>query len=71
MSLRKIIQDADLDARRTFLTGMARSMLGVGAAATFGPHAVAGALTGDARQDPKGQPPSSSWMALTGWTSRP
>ncbi|MFK7739668.1 MAG: DUF1501 domain-containing protein [Planctomycetota bacterium] len=49
MSLRKIIQQSDVDTRRTFLSGMAQSMLGVGAAATFGPQAIAAAM-----QDPKG-----------------
>ena len=49
MSLRKIIQKADHNTRRTFLSGMAQSMLGVGAAATFGPSVVAQAL----RQDPQ------------------
>ena len=46
MSINKTIRAADLDSRRTFLTGMARSMLGVGAAATFGPDLVAGSLNG-------------------------
>jgi hypothetical protein len=50
MSLRKIIRGADEGSRRTFLTGMAQSMLGVGAAASFGPSLVAQALA----QDPQG-----------------
>ncbi|MBZ0154570.1 MAG: DUF1501 domain-containing protein [Planctomycetes bacterium] len=45
MTLRNLIRGSDLDTRRTFLGGMARSLLGVGAAATFGPAAVARALT--------------------------
>jgi len=50
MSLRKLIRGADLDTRRTFLSRIARTSLGVGAAATFGPRAVAQALL----QDPQG-----------------
>ena len=44
MSLRKIIRGADEGTRRSFLSGMAQSMLGVGAAATFGPDLVANSL---------------------------
>ncbi|MBL8732188.1 MAG: DUF1501 domain-containing protein [Planctomycetes bacterium] len=44
MTLRNLIRGSDLDTRRSFLGGMARSLLGVGAAATFGPAAVARAL---------------------------
>lgn len=44
MTLRDLIRGSDLDTRRSFLGGMARSLLGVGAAATFGPAAVARAL---------------------------
>lgn len=51
MSLRKLIRGADAGTRRTFLSGMAQSMLGVGAAATFGPSLVANTLG----QDPKTQ----------------
>ncbi|HIE71729.1 MAG TPA: DUF1501 domain-containing protein, partial [Planctomycetes bacterium] len=51
MSLRKLIRGADAGTRRTFLSGMAQSMLGVGAAATFGPGLVANTLG----QDPKTQ----------------
>ena len=50
MSLRKTIRGADSATRRTFLSGVAQSMLGVGAAASFGPNAVAQALW----QDPQG-----------------
>ena len=36
MSLRNKSRGVDLDTRRTFLSGMARSMFGVGAGAVFG-----------------------------------
>ena len=49
MTLRDLIKTTDGATRRSFLTGMAGSLLGVGAAATFGPRAVASALL----QDPK------------------
>ena len=49
MSIRKTVRGADVDTRRTFLSGMARSMFGVGAGAMFGPSLIAGALN----QDPK------------------
>ena len=49
MTLRDLIQTTDGATRRSFLTGMAGSLLGVGAAATFGPRAIASALL----QDPK------------------
>ena len=61
MTLRKLTRGADLDTRRTFLTGMAGSMLGVGAAATFGPRAVAQALT----QDPQ-KPVGWDYRELSG-----
>lgn len=52
MSLRKIIRGADEATRRTFLSNMARSTLGVGAAASIGgPSLIAQALT----QDPQGK----------------
>jgi hypothetical protein len=50
MTLDDLIRGADIDTRRTFLTRMAGSLLGVGAAAAFGPSALASALT--AAQDP-------------------
>ena len=50
-ALRHLARGADLDTRRSFLSGLAGSMLGVGAAATFGPNAVASALR--AAQDPQ------------------
>lgn len=50
MTLKHLIRGTDLATRRTFLTGIAQSLLGVGAAATFGPNAVARALM----QDPQG-----------------
>lgn len=53
MSLRKIIRGADEGTRRTFLTGMAQSMLGVGAAAGFGPSLVAQALGQDPQNPTK------------------
>ena len=56
MSLRKIIRGADEGTRRSFLSGMAQSMLGVGAAATFGPDLVANSLRLGSpllNQDPK------------------
>lgn len=53
MSLRKIIRGADEGTRRTFLTGMAQSMLGVGAAASFGPSLVAQALSQDPQNPTK------------------
>ena len=49
MSLRNTIRGVDLDTRRTFLSGMARSMFGVGAGAVFGPSLLAQTLN----QDPK------------------
>ncbi len=53
MTLRDLIDGTDLDTRRHFLGAMARSLLGVGAAATFGPQALAQALRqGFPPQDP-------------------
>jgi uncharacterized protein (DUF1501 family) len=52
MTLHDLIAGTDIQGRRTFLTGMASSLLGVGAAAAFGPAAVARALT----QDPPAPP---------------
>ncbi|HEB52289.1 MAG TPA: DUF1501 domain-containing protein [bacterium] len=65
MSLRKTIRGADHGSRRTFLAGMAQSLLGVGAAATFGPSGLARALNGpvptgslfDELQDPQDPKP--------------
>ena len=54
MNLRQIARAADLETRRSFLTQTARSVLGVGAAATFGPAALAQALQSPSNpQDPK------------------
>jgi hypothetical protein len=44
MTLRHLIRSTDAPTRRTFLSGMASSLLGVGAAAAFGPRALAQAL---------------------------
>jgi len=52
MTLRNLIRGIDLATRRHFLTGMAGSLLGVSAAATFGPRALAQTLLQDP-QDPK------------------
>lgn len=52
MTLRNLIRGTDLATRRHFLTGMAGSLLGVSAAATFGPRALAQTLLQDP-QDPK------------------
>lgn len=57
MSLRKTIRGADDATRRTFLSGMAQSMLGVGAAATFGPQLVANSLSQDPKKTTAGQKP--------------
>ena len=55
MTLRDLIQKTDLAGRRTFLSGMASSMLGVSAGATFGPRAIAAALGQNPAQDPAGR----------------
>jgi len=47
MTFRDLIRGTDLETRRTFLGGMARTMLGASAAATFGPSAIARALGQD------------------------
>lgn len=47
MTFRDLIRGTDLDTRRTFLGGMARSLLGASAVATFGPSALARALGQD------------------------
>ena len=47
MTLRNLITATDLDTRRTFLRSMASSLLGVSAAATFGPRALAAQLAQD------------------------
>ncbi|HEX5051608.1 MAG TPA: DUF1501 domain-containing protein [Planctomycetota bacterium] len=47
MTLRNLIAGTDLETRRVFLGGMAQSLLGVGAAAAFGPAAIARALAQD------------------------
>lgn len=53
MTLRNLIRGTDLDTRRAFLGSMARSLLGVGAVATFGPRSIAQALqNGFTPQDP-------------------
>jgi hypothetical protein len=52
MSLRDLSRAADLPTRRSFVGGAARSLLGVGAAAMFGPRAIAQALA----QDPAAGP---------------
>lgn len=44
MSFHKNLKKADHETRRTFLSGVAHSMLGVGAAATFGPSLIARSL---------------------------
>lgn len=49
MTLHDLIRSTDIPTRRTFLAGLARSLLGVGATATFGPSAIARSL----RQDPQ------------------
>lgn len=49
MTLHDLIRGTDLPTRRSFLSRLAGSLLGVGAAATFGPSAVARAL----QQDPQ------------------
>lgn len=57
MSLRKTIRSADAGSRRTFLSGLAQSMLGASAAATFGPGLIASSLNGGSLngQDPQGK----------------
>ena len=57
MSLRNKIRGVDLDTRRTFLSGMARSMFGVGAGAVFGPGLIAGALNQGPQGPTTGQDP--------------
>lgn len=47
MTFHDLIRGADLDTRRAFLGGLARRLLGASVAATFGPAAVAQALTQD------------------------
>ncbi len=47
MTFKHLIRGTDPATRRTFQTGIAQSLLGVGAAATFGPNAVARALLQD------------------------
>lgn len=47
MSFRDLIRGTDIDTRRTFLGNMARTMLGASAVATFGPSAIARAITQD------------------------
>ena len=47
MTLPDLIAGTDIQGRRSFLTRMASSLLGVGAAAAFGPEVVARALTQD------------------------
>lgn len=52
MTLHDLIRGTDLATRRSFLSRMAGSLLGVGAAATFGPSAVARSLL-QGPQDPQ------------------
>jgi hypothetical protein len=47
MNIRDLSRAADADTRRNFVRGVAQSMLGVGAAAVFGPAALARALGQD------------------------
>lgn len=47
MTLHDLIRTTDLPTRRLFLSRLAGSLLGVGAAARFGPAAIAGALAQD------------------------
>ncbi len=47
MTLHDLIRGTDVATRRSFLTRMAGSLLGVGAAATFGPAAIARSLYQD------------------------
>jgi hypothetical protein len=56
MTFRKLVRGADIDTRRAFLDRAARSMLGVGAAATFGPSAIAQALNDSSLQNPQQDP---------------
>ena len=58
MSLRNTLRGVDIDTRRTFLSGMARSMFGVGAAAMFGPSLLARSLNqGPTTRGPGAQDP--------------
>ena len=50
MTLHDLIRGTDLPTRRHFLSRVAGSLLGVGAAGAFGPRALAQALA----QDPQG-----------------
>lgn len=59
MTLRDLIARTDLEGRRTFLSGMASSVLGVTAGATFGPRGIAAALA----QNPTGQNPAGRTAA--------
>lgn len=47
MTFRNLITGSDHDTRRSFLTGIAGSLLGVTTAATFGPRAIAASLLQD------------------------
>ncbi|MCU0867348.1 MAG: DUF1501 domain-containing protein [Planctomycetes bacterium] len=49
MNIKNLIRSADAPTRRTFLTGMAQSLLGASTLASFGPRALAQTL-----QDPQG-----------------
>jgi len=57
MNMKNLIRSADEPTRRTFVTGMAQSLLGAGTLATFGPRALAQTL-----QDPQG--PQTGPMVL-------
>lgn len=52
MTIHDLIRGSDLETRRAFLSGAARSLLGASAVAAFGPGAVARALA----QDPQAPP---------------
>ncbi len=52
MTIHDLIRGSDLETRRAFLSGAARSLLGASAVAAFGPSAVARALA----QDPQAPP---------------
>lgn len=50
MTLRHLIAATDQPTRRHFVSGLASSLLGLGTAASFGPRAIAQALTQDPQQ---------------------
>lgn len=53
MSFRNLAAGSDHATRRAFLTGVARTALGVSTTALFGPRAIAAALGGQPGQDPQ------------------